>query len=61
MLGPVLFLILINDLPDAVKSCTKLFVDETKLHGYMGDGGGGESDNHDISLLFKQRRGNSVW
>jgi len=31
-LGPFLFLIDINDLPDGVESCIKLFADDTKLY-----------------------------
>ena len=33
MLGPILFLIFINDLPEVVLSCMKLFVDDAKLFG----------------------------
>ena len=32
MLGPVLFLVLINDLPDLIKCLIKLFADDTKLY-----------------------------
>jgi len=32
-LGPKLFLRYINNLPDAIKSCMKLFADDTKLSG----------------------------
>ena len=33
VLGPVLFVIFINDLPDAVKSVVRIFADDTKLYG----------------------------
>ena len=32
VLGPTLFLIYINDLPEVVNSCIKLFADDTKLY-----------------------------
>ena len=32
VLGPLLFLIYVNDLPDAIKSEAKLFADDTKLY-----------------------------
>ena len=33
MLGPILFLIFINDLPDVIVSCMKLFADDAKIFG----------------------------
>ena len=32
MLGPLLFIIFINDIPDHVQSCSKIFADDTKLY-----------------------------
>ena len=32
VLGPVLFVIFINDLPDALSSASKIFADDTKLY-----------------------------
>ena len=33
VLGPVLFVIFINDLPDAVRSVVRIFADDTKMYG----------------------------
>ena len=33
MLGPILFLIFINDLPDVIVSCMKLLADDAKMFG----------------------------
>ena len=32
VLGPILFTIFINDLPDCVQSCCKVFADDTKIY-----------------------------
>ena len=40
ILGPDLFIIYINDLPENIKSCCKIFADDTKLYG--------PSKSHDI-------------
>ena len=32
MLGPILFVIFINDMPNVVKNCCKLFADDAKLY-----------------------------
>ena len=37
VLGPILFLIFINDLPDVVQSTVKLFADDTKLYAPIVD------------------------
>ena len=40
VLGPLLFLTCINDLPDGLTSTVKLFADDTLLYGVGGRGGG---------------------
>ena len=37
VLGPILFLIYINDLPDYVKSNCKIFADDTKVYAKVGN------------------------
>ena len=35
VLGPALFLVFINDLPDVVQACIKLFADDAKIFGQV--------------------------
>ena len=37
VLGSLLFLIYINDLPDSLKSICKIFADDTSLHSKIND------------------------
>ena len=35
VLGPILFIIFINDLPDVVDTCVKIFADDTKIFNHI--------------------------
>jgi hypothetical protein len=48
ILGPILFTVFINDLPDALKCTCKIFADDTKLYGNAKDN---EELQHDITKL----------
>ena len=48
MLGPVLFLIFINDLPEALKCTVRLFADDTKLYTEFTNGEEGIQLQDDI-------------
>jgi hypothetical protein len=37
VLGPILFTIYINDLPDVVQNIVKLFADDTKLYAVVNE------------------------
>ena len=39
VLGPILFTIFINDLPDCVQSCCKVFADDTKIYDSTNNAG----------------------
>ena len=55
VLGPLLFLIYINDLPDGLKSICKIFVDDTSLYSKIDDK---DTSNIDINNdLVKIRDG----
>ena len=50
ILGPVLFIIFINDLPENVHNCCKIFADDTKLYGPSSNNA---SLQNDILSLMK--------
>ena len=53
VLGPVLFVIFINDLPDAVTSTTKIFADDTKLFRAIRGPEDREKLQDDLNQLVK--------
>ena len=53
VLGPILFVIYINDLPDIVSSLAKLFADDTKLYNIVGKEGGSQTIQGDLNTLEK--------
>ena len=55
MLGPILFVLYINDLPDIVKSTAKLFADDTKHYNQVSkdNSEGADQIQHDLETLEK--------
>ena len=51
VLGPVLFLIYINDLPDTLNCQTKLFVDDTKLYTNVA----GRNDKKNYKTIYMKQ------
>lgn len=51
VLGPVLFLIYINDLPDSINSVVKIFADDTKIFRTVGNPEEGRMLQDDIDTL----------
>lgn len=51
VLGPILFVIFINDLPDAVDSVTRIFADDTKMYGRVVTEDDRECIQRDIERL----------
>ena len=51
VLGPILFVVFINDLPDVVKSVVRIFADDTKLYGSVATEGGRSQIQEDINSL----------
>ena len=56
VLGPLLFIIFINDLPDCVKSAIKIFADDTKINGEIKDQSDIKQLQDDIDSLKKCSR-----
>jgi len=52
VLGPVLFIIYINDLPEAVKNFAMLFADDTKLYAVVNNDEDHESLQYDMDSLI---------
>ena len=55
-MGPILFLIYINDLPDYVKSSCKIFADDTKIYAKVGNMADVERIQKDIDELVEWSR-----
>ena len=54
VLGPLLFLVYINDLEDGIKSIVKFFADDTSIFSIVRDPSKSAEDlNHDLSIISK--------
>ena len=54
VLGPILFLIFINDLPDLFNCCMKLFADDAKLYLPI-------TNSHDEEILQQNLDNSDIW
>ena len=53
VLGPILFVLFINDLPDSVRSSCLLFADDAKIYTTVGECSGSNQIQHDLDELDK--------
>ena len=58
VLGPLLFLVYVNDLPDTVHSGVKMFADDTKLYSHVSPPAGGVQLQADLDAL---NRWSNTW
>ena len=52
VLGPILFTIYINDLPDVIENMVKLFADDTKVYSTVNNKDARDSLQSDIDRLM---------
>jgi len=55
VLGPILFTIFINDLPDCVQSCCKVFTDDKKFYDSTNNAGRIQED------IIRLQRWSDLW
>ena len=56
VLGPVLFIIYVNDMPDSLESFCKIFADDTKVYTAVGEKTDQEKLQRDLLKLCKWSR-----